>query len=159
MKGRTSTHIDLQKPAGSHRKCPFPRAHTSQTLSSVVVSDCFASKVLEAASNQILKEWHMSSQQWKRNVNVIITRMLHGGIRETWNFVAIKRMHKQWIPGSLSSPLISLGTRLTECQGFLVGYARWTSHGNQSKQLAETFDLRLHGHTHNAVSKACTYVV
>jgi len=39
-----------------------------------------------------------------RDVNFIITRLLHGGIQEPWNFMAIKCMHKQWIPDSPTSP-------------------------------------------------------
>jgi len=31
-----------------------------------------------------------------------MTQTLRGGIQEPWNFVVIKRMHKQWIPGSFS---------------------------------------------------------
>ena len=48
--------------------------------------------------------------------------MLHGSIQEPWNFMAIKRMRKQWIPGSLSSPPTSLGTRLELMVPFEMGF-------------------------------------
>ena len=47
---------------------------------------------------------------------------MHGVIQEQWNVIVIKRMHKQCVPGSLSLPLESLGTRLLPTLDEMCGW-------------------------------------
>ena len=107
----------MPKPMDSHRKTSI----TSYTYLTNAL--CCDLKVI-ASHPRHWRPWvvgcsdsvgHMSShckQQWNHNVDVTKAQTLHGGIWQAWNFMAIKHMHKQWIPGSLSSPPMSPGTRL-----------------------------------------------